>query len=107
MLKRVRAMAGTTVVVLVVALSLVGAGTRLLTSPKTELVAGSDFTIASAVKPSPICSGVDVTLSPGVVRCLVYTVTNPLPDPITVTDLGITMDPAYAEPVGCPATNLD
>src|SRR4051794_19297371 len=103
-----RAMGGTTLVVLVVALSLFGVGRQVLQStPKTDLVVGTDFTVTSAVKASPSCTGGDVSLFPGAVRCLLYTVSNPLPDPITVDTLSLSMDPAYAEPAGCPSSNLD
>lgn len=107
-IKRMRAIGGATFVVLVVALSLVVAGpSGETTTPNSLLFANTDFTVTSDVKASPSCTGATVNLYPGVVRCLVYTITNPLPDPITVTAVNIAMDPAFAQPAGCPSSNLD
>jgi len=105
-LQRVRAMGVSTLVVLAIALSLFGVVNRAQ-SPKTALIAGTDFTITSAIKASPGCTGATVSLYPGVVRCLVYTVSNPLSDPITVDSLTLAMDPGFAQPAGCPSSNLD
>lgn len=104
-LKWIRAVAGTTAVVLVGALLAFNV-TRDV-SPKTDLIAGTDFTVTSAIKASPACSGGNVTLFPGLNRCLVYTVTNPLSDPVTVDSLTLSMDPAFSQPPSCPSSNLD
>lgn len=106
-LKRIRGMAGTTVVVLVGALLVFNVAQRVIDpAPKTSLVAGADFVITGVVKASS-CTGDPAPLYPGVSRCLVYTVDNQLTDPITVDALSLAMDPAFAEPAGCPSSNLD
>ena len=64
---------------------------------------GGDFLISSEIAPLPGCSGV-ATLVPGVDRCLVYTVRNPGPAPITVTAISIA---TVGAPTTCPASILD
>ena len=85
MSRRVRSAAGTGVVTLiVVALIFAVSGVLRPSTPKFELTSGSDFTIKSAIYPSPACSGSTALLYPGVTSCLVYSVQNNLDVPITV-----------------------
>jgi hypothetical protein len=65
--------------------------------------AGWQFVVSSSVAAFPACT-VPVPLSPGIDRCLVYTVHNPGDTPITVTEISIARVDA---PETCPADNLD
>ena len=58
------------------------------TYPNYQLRVASGFTITSTVDASPACT-TPALLYPGVTRCLVYTVHNPLAVPITVSSLSI------------------
>ena len=69
-----------------------------------SLVPGADFTISSTISGSPTAADQPALLYPGVTRFLWYEVSNPLPEPITVTALGIADVDA---PAACPLANLD
>jgi hypothetical protein len=95
------------IIAILVALLTFGAAHHLRPTPDSKLLAGNDFTIASAITESPVCSGGPALLYPGVTRCLTYTIANPLTVPITVHSIALSLDAAAAQPVGCPASNLD
>lgn len=73
-----------------------------------ELTAGTGFSISSTIYSSPACSGTPELLYPGVTRCLVYTVHNPLSVPISVQSISASLDSAYpAPPAACIGSNLN
>ncbi len=98
---------GVAVAIVVAVLSMGLASQVLERDLDTELIAGTDFFITSSITAHPACSGGPAFLVPGTTRCLTYAVSNPLPDPITVSSITIELDPSWALPPGCPASNLD
>jgi hypothetical protein len=88
---------------LVLALALVSAD-PVVRAPDRLLTAGTDFTITSEVVDA---LGDPALLHPGAQRYLRYTVDNPLSVPITVTTIGIALDPDQPTPATCPPANLD
>lgn len=59
-------------------------------APAFQLTAGSGFTITGvigATRTGNTCSGSPAVLAPGIIRCVLYTVSNPLDVPITVTSI--------------------
>ena len=98
---RVRAFALAAVVLAVFSGALPGQSPR---AQAAQLVPGSDFQISSTISRSATSPSPPALLHLGVTRYLWYSVTNPLPQPITITTLGIDHVDA---PLACPATNLD
>ena len=98
---RVRAFALAAVVLAVFSGALPGQSPRAAAAP---LVPGTDFQITSTISRSATSPSPPSLLHLGVTRYLWYSVTNPLPQPITITTLGIDHVDA---PLACPATNLD
>ena len=98
---RVRAFALAAVVLAVFSGALPGQSPRAEAAP---LVPGTDFSISSTISSSATSPSPPALLHLGVTRYLWYSVTNPLPQPITVTTLGIDRVDA---PLACPASNLD
>jgi hypothetical protein len=77
---------------------------------KFELTSGTGFTITSTIYSSPACSGSTALLYPGVTRCLLYTVHNPLSVPISVTSLSlsaIAFSPSTTNPADPPCNPSD
>jgi hypothetical protein len=68
--------------------------------PPLSLTSGSGFAITSAIYEFPACSGTTPLLMPGVTDCAVFTVTNHLTVPITVTNVSMAVT---SSPAGCPA----
>ena len=98
---RVRVFALAAVVLAVFAGTLPGQAPQAEAAP---LVPGTDFSISSTISSSPTSPSPPALLYLGVTRYLWYAVTNPLPQPITVTTLGIDRVDA---PAACSASNLD
>jgi Ca2+-binding RTX toxin-like protein len=105
-LKRARTIGKSVVVVTaVVVASFVGTQRVLhVVRPRTQLIAGTSFTISSTISSSS-SSPIAADLYPGVSRYLRYTVSNPLSVPITVTDIHIVTPVANAG--ACASSNLD
>jgi Bacterial Ig-like domain (group 3) len=75
--------------------------------PPRGPVPGTAFTITSTIYRSPQCAGESTLLYPGVTRCLVYTVTNKLHEPISVHSIHAALDPHHSvPPSGCAASDL-
>lgn len=98
--KRTKAVAASSVIALVAAALIVGLS-GLLLGPRPASSQGdgfevasnaSSFTIASSVYASPACAGAVVVLSPGIPRCMVFTVRNSLTVPITVQSITSSLD---------------
>src|SRR5437870_11758365 len=105
-----RLLAGATATSVIVLAVATFSGFGRAPAPDTILTAGTDFTITSAIRAYPSCSGPTVLFYPGVTRCITYTVSNHLGVPITVKTLQIAVN-YTATPTprpGCdPAANLD
>lgn len=105
MQERLKTLAGTLAVTLIVA-ALTFAGGALLLRPshlQFRLTAGSGFSITSTISGSGT-TRTPASLYPGTQRYLWYDIANPLTVPLTVQSLSIT---AVTPPAGCAASNLD
>lgn len=107
--KLFRTIGGSAVVAAVFAFLTIGVGARIIntSAPETKLIAGVNFALSASILDHPSCAGSEVLLTPGQVRCLQYTVQNPLPDAITISSISAVIDPAFAAPAGCETSNLD
>ena len=105
-LRRVRDVASTCLVALVVAaLTFVVAHAVFHPSdPKMSLTAGSGFTITSGIHASSACSGSTAELDPGTTRYICFTVQNNLTVPITVGSISMAL--SNTPPAGCAASDL-
>jgi hypothetical protein len=86
--------------------ALVAVGPAGLFRGPALLASGTDFTITSTVTAQPGCTTAAL-LYPGLRRCLTYSVTNNLSDPITVQKISLAADPNFPTPTGCQLSNLD
>jgi hypothetical protein len=73
-------------------------------SPATSPAAGSGFSITSSIYRTPGCAGAPAQLYPGTPDCFVFTVTNDLGVPITVTSLSVSISDTL--PAKCPASDF-
>jgi hypothetical protein len=107
-LKKLKGVGITAIVAVVAAFLTFSVANRfVLPGSSPQLIAGTNFTISSAITESPACAGATQLLYPGVMRCLTYTVSNPSTVPITVSAISLSIDPGFPPPPGCPASNLD